>query len=176
MAIRDLVPLRRNWRTRLPVRRRRYEEDDSPFLALQRDMNRLFDEIFDSFFGEDRPLLAHRRDLTGEFLPSVDVREKDKEIVVTAELPGVDEKNVDVRIEGDELIIRGEKREEHEAEEGGWYHSERVYGSFVRTIPLPAEVDAERAEARFRKGVLKITLPKSKPADEEGKKIEVKVG
>lgn len=176
MSIRDLVPLRRTWRSRAPVRRRRYEEQENPFLALQRDMNRLFDEVFGSFFGEDRPLLAHRRDLSGEFLPSIDVREKDKEIVVTAELPGVDEKDVDVRIEDDELIIRGEKHEEHEAEEGGWYHSERVYGSFVRTIPLPAEVDAERAEARFRKGVLKITLPKIKATGEEGKRIEVKVG
>jgi HSP20 family protein len=176
MAIRDLIPVRRSWRDRRPIQRRGVEDDDSPFTLLQREFNRMFDDFFSSVFDETPGLLAHRRDMKGDFLPSVDVREKAKAVIVTAELPGVDEEDIDVRIEDDTLIIRGEKREEHETEEGGWYHSERVYGSFVRTVPLPAEVDVDRAEAKFRKGVLKITLPKIANDAGRGKRIDVKAG
>lgn len=165
MAIRDLLPV--SWgRRRLPIRR---ESSENPFLALQREMNRLFD----TFFGEFSP--ATFGESMGSFYPRVEVRESNKEIKVIAELPGLDEKDIDITIQDDVLILRGEKREE-KTEEGEYlYYMERSYGTFYREIPLPVEVDSNRAEAVFKKGVLTVRLPKKVESERGAKKIPVKV-
>lgn len=154
MSIRDIMP----WRGRESELGR----FDDPFTALQSRMNTLFDDFM------DRGL---RRG--GAFIPSVDVSDRDKEILVTAELPGLDEKDIDVTVDDNALTIRGEKKEENREERDNYYHVERSYGSFHRTIPLPATVDRDKVKASFKKGVLKITLPKSPEAQERTKKIQI---
>ncbi|APF20506.1 heat shock protein Hsp20 [Caldithrix abyssi DSM 13497] len=165
MAIRDLIQgnfLKKN----VPVRR---EEWISPFYSLQKEINRIFDNFFneitsDRFFG----------DVSGSFVPSVDVKEKDKEIIVTAELPGMDAEDIEINISDDVLTLRGEKREEKEEKEGNFYRRECSYGSFHRDIPLPAEIDPDKVEAEFKRGVLKVRLPKKPESERKAKKIEVK--
>ncbi|MBF0343802.1 MAG: Hsp20/alpha crystallin family protein [Nitrospirae bacterium] len=108
------------------------------------------------------------------FNPSVNITESDKEIKVSAELPGMDEKDIDVSITQDSLTIKGEKKEEKQEEATGYYHVERSYGAFSRTIPLPCELDHNKIEASFKKGVLVITLPKTAEACKEKRKITIK--
>ena len=166
MAIRDLLPV--SWsRRRIPVRR---ESSENPFYTLQREINRLFD----TFFGEFTP--APLEESFGTFYPRVDVKETNKEIKVIAELPGLDEKDIDITLQDDVLLLRGEKREEKHEEGEYFYHLERSYGSFYREIPLPTEVDTDRVEATFKKGVLTIRLPKKAEAERRAKKIPVKTG
>ena len=100
----------------------------------------------------------------GVWFPPVDVLERPDEVIVEVELPGVDPDRVDVEVHDHQLRIRGDVRREVEAEEGGVLRSERRYGSFSRIITLPAEVDPERADARYRHGVLAIRLPKKEQA------------
>ncbi len=166
MAIRDLLP---EWRGKrnVPVRR---EEWSNPFLSLQREMNRLFD----SFFGDFSPVRLEEG--FGGYFPRVDVKETNKEVVVEAELPGLDEKDIDITVSDDVLTLRGEKRLEREESQGGFYRMERSYGSFYRDIPLPCEVQTDNVEAVFRKGVLTIHLPKKPEAQRRAKKIAVKAG
>jgi HSP20 family protein len=138
-----------------------------PFTAMRREMDRLFDE----FRGVRGGLYE-----TG-FAPAVNVRQTNGSIEVTAELPGIDERNVEVSVADNAVTIRGEKREEKSEEtEGGWQISERSFGSFVRTIPLPVEVDEDKASAQFKNGVLTVTLPLAADADRKTKKIAVKSG
>lgn len=160
----------------LPARRRRGKlagniADLPDMTSLRREMNRLFDNFLDwpnLPFPEKEGRLAR-------FAPSINVSEKPKEIRVTAELPGLDEKDISVTLENDNLLIKGEKREEKKEEDEAYYHREMSYGSFRRVIPLAAKVDAEKIEAKFKKGVLKITLPKIPGAkSEKGRKIEIK--
>jgi HSP20 family protein len=160
MAIRDLIPWRRE---RLPVRR----EEQDPFLSLRQEWDRMFDEFF-----EGRALAPWGQEWTG-FAPSVDVVETDKEVKVTAELPGMEAEDVDVTVSHGTLTLKGEKKEEHEEEGEGYYRSERSYGSFQRSIPLPTTVETEQAEAAFEKGVLTVTFPKT-VTEETGKKIALK--
>ncbi|MCX8023516.1 MAG: Hsp20/alpha crystallin family protein [Syntrophorhabdaceae bacterium] len=143
-------------------------EDLYPFKAFQEEMTRLMDSFFGSFGIE--PLEKKM----GVFTPSVDVVDAGKEIKVTAELPGIDEKNVEVSLEKDALIIKGEKKEEREEKKESYYYAERSYGSFLRTIPLPDEVDMDKAKATFKNGVLTVTLPKTEKALKETKKIPIK--
>jgi HSP20 family protein len=173
MALTDLIPFRKERRRgeSLPVRR----DPDNPFLRLQDEMNRLFDDFLPAPF-RGRSDLMRFPDGDWGFMPDVDVRETKKNIQVTAELPGVDEKDLDVRLDGNMLTIRGEKRDEKTEKEGTWTRSECCYGSFVRSIPIAAEVDPDRVEATFRKGVLKVTLPKAKPEAADTGRIKVKAG
>ena len=108
------------------------------------------------------------------FAPKVDVREEDKEIIVSAELPGMDQKDIDVTVTNDSIRISGEKKHEKEEEEKGFYRHETFCGSFDRVIDLPAEVEEDKAEAEFSKGVLTIKLPKSEEAQAKRKKIKIK--
>jgi HSP20 family protein len=103
----------------------------------------------------------------------VDVTETDKEVKVCAEIPGVEAKDVDVTVENGTLTIRGEKKFEREENEKGQYRMERSYGSFERAIALPTEVDESKAKAEFKKGVLRLTLPKRAGAQSRRKKIPV---
>ena len=131
------------------------------------------DSLFDNFYrGFDIGPFESR---LGAFSPKVDVTENDKEIKISAELPGMDEKDIEVSLHNDMLTIKGEKKEEKEDKGKDYYRMERSYGSFLRTIPLPAEVETDKVEAKFKKGVLSITLPKTAKAVAETKKIAVKV-
>jgi HSP20 family protein len=162
MAIRNLVPFGKK---SVPVRR----EEESPFTLLRREMDSLFDNFFRGF--ELEPFESHM----GAFTPKVDVNETDKEIKISAELPGMDEKDIDVSLLNDMLTIKGEKKEEKEDKGKDYYRVERSYGSFSRTIPIPVDVETDKVEAKFKKGVLNITLPKTAKAVAEAKKIAVKV-
>ena len=150
MGFRDLIP----WSKNQEVMQRR--EESNPFLALHREVNRLFDDVWNGF-GHRLPTL-----MEGRFAwPSVELSETDKALKVTAELPGMDEKDVQVELANGVLRLRGEKRVESEGD--GKVFSERYYGSFERQIPLEG-VQEDKAEASFSNGVLAITLPKSDEA------------
>jgi len=168
MSITDLVP----WRRRRGDIRVQREYDDI-IGSFYREMNNLVDRFFRGFNIE--PFGAGEL-AAGDFMPRVDVKEDDKAITVTAELPGMDERNIDVTLSGDALTIKGEKHEEIEDKGKDYYRSECRYGSFHRVILLSAEVDENKAEADFKKGVLKIRLPKTAEAQRSRKKIEIKSG
>jgi HSP20 family protein len=155
----------------VPVRRDDSLPEYSNVFSLQHDMNRLFEDFFRPFDGSS---FSPFSETSCMFQPRVDVIENEKDLRVSAELPGLDEKDLDVSILNDSLTIKGEKREEKEENAGGYHRIERHYGSFYRNIPLPCEVDKENAEAVFKRGVLTIILPKSKETRREIKKIEIK--
>lgn len=137
----------------------------SPFVSLQREIDRLFADFtrgFPSFTGNG----------TTALLPSMDVSETDKEIEITAELPGLEEKDVQINLADNLLTIRGEKKAEKEQKEKNYRLVERSYGSFERTLELPEGVSSDAIKANITKGVLKVTIPKPAPA--QAKKIEVK--
>ncbi|MBN1140044.1 MAG: Hsp20/alpha crystallin family protein [Anaerolineae bacterium] len=166
MPITDLIPWKRD-EQRVPVRR-----EEQSMLALQQDMNRLFDDFFRSWGvmpwrGWGEQALA--------FNPQVDVVEDEKEIHVSAELPGMDENDIDVSLSQGVLTIKGEKRHEKKDEGKNYYRLERSYGSFQRSIPLPAEVNEDKVEATFKNGVLTVTLPKTAAARAR-KQVAIKTG
>jgi HSP20 family protein len=140
----------------------------NPFFAFRQEMDKLMENFFGSF---DLQPFSRKSEV---FTPSIDVVDTDKEIRVSAELPGLDEKDIDVSMTRESLTIKGEKKEEREERGKDYYRSERSYGSFTRTIPLPLEVDADKVTAAFKKGVLTVTLPKTKQAINETKKVAVK--
>jgi HSP20 family protein len=104
--------------------------------------------------------------------PAVDMVDHDDEIVLRADLPGLDEKDIEVRVHDHVLTIQGERKEETEEKKEDYYYSERSYGAFARTLSLPAGVEADKVKATFKKGVLEVHLPKAKEA--KAKKIEIK--
>jgi HSP20 family protein len=161
MAVKNLIPKEKK---ELPIKRGIYD----PFTAFRQEMNRLFSNFFKTF--DIEPFETR----FGTFSPSVNVVEGDKEIKVSAELPGMDEKDIEVSLTKNVLTIKGEKKEEKEDKGKNYYKMERSYGAFSRTIPLPVEIDIDKAKAQFKKGVLTITLPKSPKAIKETKKIPVK--
>jgi HSP20 family protein len=167
MPITDLIPFRRNGK-KVPVRRLTEE----PILTLRNEMNRLFDEFFRDPFSLS-PFEAFTSQLSN-FTPRVDVVETDKEVKITAELPGVDEEDIDITLRSQVVTISGEKKEEKEEKGRDYYHYERSYGSFRRDIPLPCEVEEDKADATFKKGVLTITLPKTAEARRQVKRIKVR--
>jgi HSP20 family protein len=166
MAIKDLVPWKRNDKSVL-VRR---EED--PFYAFRREMDRVFDDFFGGGYGLT-PFRGGFMESFGDFSPRVDVTENEKEVRITAELPGLEEKDIDVSLSNDVLTISGEKKAEKEDKGDNYYRMERSYGSFRRSIPLPTEVNSDQCDATFKNGVLQITLPKVH-SKESAKKITIK--
>lgn len=138
-------------------------------LDLPRDLNRLFGNFFSGF-----SLMPVTRWSEGTFLPKVNVTEDAKEVKVSAELPGLDEKDVEVSIAHGLLTIKGEKKTEKEDEGKDYYYLERSSGTFRRDIALSEGIDLDKAEALFKKGVLTVTLPKRPEAQETSKKIPVK--
>jgi len=141
-------------------------EPVSPFLTLHREMNRLFDDVF-SGFGGGVPTLASR----GLGWPSVEMVETEQGLRVSAELPGLEEKDVELLIDDDVLTLRGEKRGEMTDTQRGY--SERSYGRFERVIALPFAVEEDKVEASFKNGVLSVTLPRSAKAPEHGRRIAI---
>lgn len=165
MDITDLIPWKRG--KRVPIRRG--EERSLP--ALQQDMNRWFNDFFGGF--GLTPFRTFFDESWDSFSPKVNVVEGDKEIKISAELPGMDEKDINVSLSHGVLTINGEKKEEEEHRGKNYYRMERSYGSFRRSIPLPSEVDDDKVEAVFKKGVLTINLPKTAKAQAH-KQIPVK--
>ena len=164
MSVRDLVP----WNRGRDVTVRRGEEAN-PFLALHREMNRLFDDVFCGFdltsFGFDR---GFERTIGW---PNIEVSNTDKEMKVTAELPGLDEEDVELELANGVLAIKGEKKTETEDKDR--LFSERYYGRFERRIPVE-DIDEEKVSASFRNAVLTVTLPKTAQAQRQVKRIAIK--
>jgi HSP20 family protein len=167
MPFRDLLSSIRR-RSDVPAR---YEEEHS-LSIVQKEMNRLFDDFSRGF--DVAPFGAMRERLR-TFSPSLDVKEDGKEIAVKAELPGMDEKDIEVLLMENTLTLRGEKKEEKEDKGENYYHTERTFGSFTRVIPLPAGIDANKIKATFKNGVLNVKLPKTEEEKMKGKKIPVSV-
>ena len=167
MAITDLIP----WNKNRALATRRQDVAD-PFTMLRRDIDRVFGNFLGDSRWPDRTLNMLDRQL-GSFMPEIDVKETENEFRVTADLPGMDEKDLQVSFIDGGLSIKGEKREEHEEEKGDAYRAERRYGAFERMIPLSSDVDVNKAKATFKKGVLKITLPKTERARSNRKTIPV---
>ncbi len=152
MSMKNLVP--RFGRKPLPARR----EEADPFRDFQRQMNDLFADFFGGYPLAERgggPEWA-----PAAFTPRVDVAETDTEVKVSAELPGMDEKDISVELQDDVLILRGEKKSEQEEKGKNWFRREQSWGTFHRAVELPAGVDAGKAKAQFKKGVLTFTAPK----------------
>ncbi|MDF1512413.1 MAG: Hsp20/alpha crystallin family protein [Anaerolineae bacterium] len=164
MAKRSILPWRKE-ESKVPVKQ---DESDS-YTGLQRDINNMFDDFFNRAFSM-RPFGFDSG--WDQFSPRVDVVDGDESITVTAELPGLDEKEIDLTLNQNVLQISGEKKAESEDKGRNYYRMERSYGMFRRAINLPCEVDAENVEATFKKGVLTITLPKVIEAG-ECKKITI---
>src|ERR1043165_4506706 len=158
MKLTSLLPLGRD---------RSVARQESPFLSLQREVDRLFDDFSRGF-----PALPTLSSGAVELMPSMDVTETDKEIEITAELPGLEEKDVQINLADNLLTIRGEKKAEKEQKEKDYRLVERSYGSFARTLELPEGVNPDAVKATIDKGVLKVTVPKPAPA--QVKKIDVK--
>lgn len=178
MRIRDLVP----WGRRKTNEPRvgstgkslavRGENGRGSVASLQQELNDAFDRFFQRF---ERPFFDRAFGGAGFFgQPSVDVAETDRAIKVSVDLPGMEERDIDVTLTGDVLTIRGERKHEREENEKGYFLHERSYGAFYRTIPLPPGVETDQAKAEFKKGVLRVTLPKSADAQRLTRRIEVK--
>lgn len=146
---------------------------EHPLVVLQHQMNRLFDSFFedDGFDPED---LLPRFGASGSS-PRFEVTETEDEIRVKAELPGMDEEDIDVLLDENQLTIRGEKKEEREERDKkrNVVVSEFSYGSFYRTLPLPSEIDRDKVEAKFKKGVLTLKLPRTESAKSNRRRIEI---
>jgi len=171
--------------TKLPVKQEKTTTPSSafqmwpPFESLRQEVDRLLDDFGRSFwrpFG--RSIFAaeppFRRELTLPTMPAVDVVESERAYELTAELPGMDEKKVEVKVVNGALTIKGEKQEEKEEQKKDYYLHERNFGSFERSFSIPEGVDPDKIEATFKKGVLTVTLPKKPEAQKPTKKIEVK--
>jgi HSP20 family protein len=161
MALRDLIPWNNNGSRNMAVQR---AQAGNPLLTMHREMNRLFDDVFRGFdlgpLGSSSPM----------GWPTIELDETDKEVRVAAELPGLEEKDVDVELANGVLTISGEKKSETEDKEH--LFSERYYGRFERRIPVE-EVDQDKVAASFKNGVLTVTLPKSPSAQQKVKRIAI---
>jgi HSP20 family protein len=157
-----------NLKSLIPIGRQRgVARTDNPFLSLQQEIDRLFDD-----FTQGLPSFGVGTSNMSKMLPTMDVAETDKEIEITAELPGLEEKDVQINIADNLLTIRGEKKAEKEEKDKNYRLVERSYGSFERTLELPDGVNPDVIKASISKGVLRVTVPKPAPA--QAKKIEVK--
>ena len=136
----------------------------SPLGELQQEMNRLFSR----FFGDDSPFPAFPA------FPAVSVSENDKALTVTAEIPGIEAGELNVRVDGNVLTIHGEKKDEKKEDKDSWHRVERSFGSFTRRIELPAAVDVAHSEANLEKGVLTLKLPKAAPDKSRTIKVQAK--
>lgn len=164
MAFRDLIPFRRNEPTSL--------ESADPFESFHREIDRLFEDFWGggpltSRFGDRWPRMAAVQ------MPRIDVSESDGAYEVSAELPGLEEKDIHVGLADGVLTIEGEKRQEEEKKDKSLYYTERSFGSFRRTLQVPADVNEEAIKANFKNGVLCLTLPKTKEAVQKARKIEI---
>jgi len=169
--------------TKLPVKNEKSSASPPnpwrPFESLRREIDQLFDDFgmrnwrspFAGSLFDVTPLWRGESSWTAL---AVDIAETEKAYEITAELPGIDEKNVEVKFADGVLTIKGEKREEKEEKKKDYYLNERTFGAFQRAFRVPDGVDADKIEATFKKGVLTVTMPKSAEAEKAAKKITVK--
>ncbi|PKA41999.1 molecular chaperone Hsp20 [Rhizobium sullae] len=166
MSVRDLIP----WgRSNSPVPTGYAGRDQHPFLALHREMNRLFDDVFRGFEGRFPTVGSGFMFETA--WPKIEVAETDKDIRILAEIPGMEEKDIELLIDNGILTIRGEKRADNEDKDRQF--SERFYGRFERRLSLNSEVQEDKIDASFKNGVLTITLPRSETAQSRAKRITI---
>jgi len=165
--VRDIIP----WiRRQTPAQR----EETHPLRALQWDIDRAFEDFWRTL---ELPMLGTPDSGSAAAkLLNIDVRESEKEVEVVAELPGVDESNLEVKLADGTLSIRGEKKVERETQEKGYLLRERSFGRVERVVPLPEGLDLDAAKATFKNGVLTVKLPKTAQAQNAVKRIEVKRG
>lgn len=152
--------------TTLPVSR------DYPLSRLHQDLDHLFDNFFRGF-SLPSPQRGDETWMGGLMLPRVDIAEAKKEYTITVEVPGVDEKDIDLTITEGTLTIRGEKHYEKEDHDRQYHRVERSYGHFQRVISLPADANEDAIEAKFKNGILTLTIPKTSQAKPEGRKIPI---
>ncbi|MFN2145966.1 MAG: Hsp20/alpha crystallin family protein [Anaerolineales bacterium] len=165
MANRSLIPWRRRQESDLETWRER-----DPFLRMQDEMDRMFDTFF------ERPSGLRTLERTEGFWPSMDVYETEKEITIQTELPGIDEKDINLSLNQNVLTISG-KKESEEVEKGkSYYRRERSYGQFQRSIELPEGVDEDQIDAVYEKGILKIVVNKPQESVSISKRIKIKKG
>jgi HSP20 family protein len=151
----------------------------APLDNLRREIDRVFNNFnlasqFPFGRGFELPALSEFRNGFTDLLPAIDVSEKDKAYEITAELPGMDEKDIEIKLSNGKLTIKGEKKEEKEERKKDYYVSERRFGSFTRSFQVPDGVDPAKIEASFAKGVLTVSLPKTAEAQKSEKTIAVK--
>jgi HSP20 family protein len=165
MTLKHLVP----WKRREEGLAVRWQEH--PYEMWRSEVDRLFNRALATW-----PMAGNIAEQMAEHpFPDLDVKDTGKEVKITAELPGIDEKDIEVSMDETGLTLRGEKREEQEEEREGYYLSERSYGSFYRHIPLPETLRTDDAKAKFKNGVLKITIPKSPEAESKRKALKIGV-
>lgn len=170
--VRDLIPWRRRKSESGLVRRT--SEQDHPLAALHREMNQLFEDFFGDFgAGLTAPGWSGLRSRSDALSIHVDVAEDENEVRITADVPGMEEKDIEVEFSNNFLTIRGEKRDERKEKKADYHLVERSYGSFQRTLALPDGLEEDKAKARFKNGVLTITLPKSAEYRAERKQIPI---
>ena len=172
--------------TRLPVKAEKGAQKVTtpqawrPLEGLRREVDRLFEDFRPDFWRapfrranfDIAPFWQREWNLTA--IPAVDFAEKDNAFEITADLPGMDEKNIEVKVGNGTLTIKGEKKEEKEEKKKDYYLQERHFGSFERSFRIPDSVVADKIEAQFKKGVLTVSLPKTVEAQKPAKTIEVK--
>jgi HSP20 family protein len=166
MAFRDLLPARRSRNDVAdPVR--------DPFFNFRSQMDRLFDDFFNDF-GTGRFLAPAGRSFFGSSSwPSIEVNETDSEYRVTAEIPGIEEKDVNLSLKDNVLTLSGEKRSESQQDDKTRRVSEHFYGRFERVIPFDTEIDADKVAAKFKSGLLTVILPKNPKAQDKGRRIQI---
>jgi HSP20 family protein len=167
MSASEFLARRPSRANRLALRR----EGETPMLTIQNEMNRLFDQFFSDDFPFSTRLMARP---ALDFLPRLDISETETEFKVSAELPGMDEKDIQIRLEKDTLVLSGEKKSETEEKEKTYHRVERSFGSFERVIPFDTQLDEDKVSAVFKNGVLTITLPKAGDAIRKTRTIEIK--
>lgn len=171
MTLREIVPWK--WGGL-----RRWEPDEGPFGGFRRQMesmHREMDRMFNEMTNEPARKSFFPQDWGREMLvPEIDETEDDKAFHISIELPGMDEGDVDITLSGRMLTIRGEKKADEKQEGKDFYRRERTYGSFRRILELPGDVDESKIEASFRKGVLRVELPRTEEAQNKIKHIAVK--
>ena len=168
---REIRPWRKRWGARAPMRR---SESDNPFMALHREMDRLFEDFFGNWdTGLAWPGSGDLRESDKAWDVNVDLSENDKEVRIAADIPGMDEKDIEVELTDNVLTIRGERKTERDEKHDDYHLMERTVGHFHRSIPLPKGLVEDKAQARFKKGVLTITIPKSPEAKQQRKQIAI---
>ncbi|MGP9810767.1 Hsp20/alpha crystallin family protein [Rhodopseudomonas sp. NSM] len=165
MNMRDMIP----WSRGSQPLAQSYQSD--PFLSLHREMNRLFDDVFR---GVDAPAVPNRLAAFGNAWPKLEIADADKELRVSAEVPGMEDKDIEVLLDDGVLTIRGEKTSKTEDKDRQL--SEHFYGKFERRVPIGVPIAADEVSAAFKNGVLTVTLPKAEPVASSSKRIAIQPG
>ncbi len=149
----------------MAIERRREGNVFTPFVDLQREIDRMFDEAFEDF--------GIRRSTRNGFIPTVNVYETEEAVNIEMEIPGIEKDELDIDLSDGVLTVKGEKKDEREDKSRNYHLYERTFGSFSRSFRIPDNVDQDQAKAKYEEGILKIELPKKEEAKREAKKLEI---